>query len=191
MVAGGVDPPRYAPGSGPLQLVIDGAEPSAAQMGRSVYAVVRSRTNPPMVLDIARDVVGASGVHIVRPSLVTDGDRYDVMVFVDLDDNGICTGTDNWDMRSPFLVSGSTPVALDLTPMGIQPAICAGIATPFLPPGDVDGDGCVDVTDVGILEGQLGMAGPRLQGDLDRDGDVDADDIAVLDAHYCTCPGIF
>ena len=52
-------------------------------------------------------------------------------------------------------------------------------------PGDVDGDGNVDLADMGIFEAQFGMSGLSLppgenSPDLDADGDVDLDDLVFI-----------
>ena len=52
-------------------------------------------------------------------------------------------------------------------------------------PGDVDGDGNVDLADMGIFEAQFGMSGLPLppgenSPDLDADGDVDLDDLVFI-----------
>ncbi len=49
-------------------------------------------------------------------------------------------------------------------------------------PGDVDGDGDVDVFDFGVFGGQFGSTGlpPHQLGDLDGDGDVDVFDFGVF-----------
>lgn len=55
-------------------------------------------------------------------------------------------------------------------------------------PGDLDGDGDVDVADLAILLANFGaMSGvSAADGDLDRDGDVDVADLAILLANYGT-----
>ena len=52
-------------------------------------------------------------------------------------------------------------------------------------PGDVDGDGNVDLTDMGLFEAQFGQSGLPLppganSPDLDKDGDVDLDDLVFI-----------
>lgn len=49
-------------------------------------------------------------------------------------------------------------------------------------PGDVDGDGDVDLQDLATLLANFGGAGPL--GDLDGDGDVDLQDLATLLANF-------
>jgi hypothetical protein len=49
------------------------------------------------------------------------------------------------------------------------------------PPGDLDGDGDVDLSDLAIL---LASYGVDAGGDLDGDGDTDLSDLAILLANY-------
>jgi len=66
-----------------------------------------------------------------------------------------------------------------------------GVVTGPRCPGDVDGDGDVDLTDLSILLSNYGMtSGAQYEdGDMDGDGDVDLTDLALLLAHYGeTCP---
>lgn len=51
-------------------------------------------------------------------------------------------------------------------------------------PGDLDGDGCVDSADLGMLLGAWGSAA----GDLDGNGTTDAADIGVLLVEWNPCP---
>jgi len=56
-----------------------------------------------------------------------------------------------------------------------------------LPPpqaGDLNLDGCVDHTDLGILLGDWGCSGGDCVGDCDGDGDTDHEDLAILLAHW-------
>jgi hypothetical protein len=55
-------------------------------------------------------------------------------------------------------------------------------------PGDANGDGAVDVSDLGILAANYGMtSGATLaQGDFNGDGKVDVSDLGILAANYGT-----
>jgi hypothetical protein len=55
--------------------------------------------------------------------------------------------------------------------------------------GDLDGDGCVDQADLGILLADWGCTGGNCPGDCDDDGDTDQADLGVLLAQWGTgCP---
>ncbi|MBI5864033.1 MAG: beta-propeller fold lactonase family protein [Planctomycetes bacterium] len=47
-------------------------------------------------------------------------------------------------------------------------------------PGDLDGSGTVDITDLALFLSQFGSVGPGFDGDLDADGDVDITDLALF-----------
>ena len=53
-------------------------------------------------------------------------------------------------------------------------------------PGDLDGDGDVDLSDLGALLANYGMTQGATyeQGDIDGDGDVDLSDLSALLANY-------
>ena len=52
-------------------------------------------------------------------------------------------------------------------------------------PGDLDGDGDVDLSDLGILLADFGCTAPGpCVGDVDGDGDTDLEDLGVLLAHF-------
>jgi hypothetical protein len=51
-------------------------------------------------------------------------------------------------------------------------------------PGDLNGDGCVDQADLGILLGDWDCAGGECPGDCDGDGDTDQADLGILLAHW-------
>ena len=61
-------------------------------------------------------------------------------------------------------------------------------------PGDVDGDGDVDLNDVGHFEAQFGMSGLPVppvgpnSADIDEDGDVDLDDLKIMRDYYGAVP---
>jgi len=51
-------------------------------------------------------------------------------------------------------------------------------------PGDLNGDGCVDQVDLGILLADWGCAGGNCPGDCNGDGDTDEADLGILLAHW-------
>ena len=52
-------------------------------------------------------------------------------------------------------------------------------------PGDADGDGDVDLADMGFFEAQFGGAAPGSNSaDFDDDGDVDLDDLAIMRGNF-------
>jgi hypothetical protein len=51
-------------------------------------------------------------------------------------------------------------------------------------PGDLDGDGCVSHSDLGILLADWGCSGDDCVGDCDDDGDTDHSDLGILLAHW-------
>lgn len=54
-------------------------------------------------------------------------------------------------------------------------------------PGDIDGNGCVDIADLAILLGQFGCAADCGASDLDGSGGVNIADLAILLAHFGEC----
>ena len=67
----------------------------------------------------------------------------------------------------------------------------AGAEQPCALPGDITGDGAVDLNDLAIVLANYGVPGGALyeDGDLDGDGDVDLADLAIVLAAYGTsCP---
>jgi len=51
-------------------------------------------------------------------------------------------------------------------------------------PGDLNGDGCVDHSDLGMLLGDWNCTGGGCPGDCDGDGDTDHADLGILLAHW-------
>jgi subtilisin family serine protease len=51
-------------------------------------------------------------------------------------------------------------------------------------PGDLNGDGCVDQRDLGILLADWNCSGGNCPGDCDGDGDTDQGDLGVMLAHW-------
>lgn len=61
---------------------------------------------------------------------------------------------------------------------GLYPAVDVGV------PGDLDGDGDVDLADLAILLADYECTGGGCAGDIDGDGDTDLADLATLLANY-------
>ena len=56
-------------------------------------------------------------------------------------------------------------------------------------PGDLNGDGMVDLADLGILLADFGCTGGSCAGDIDGDGDTDLADLGILLANFGqSCP---
>ena len=56
-------------------------------------------------------------------------------------------------------------------------------------PGDLNGDGVVDLADLGILLADFGCTGGACAGDIDGDGDTDLADLGILLANFGqSCP---
>lgn len=53
-------------------------------------------------------------------------------------------------------------------------------------PGDADGDGGVNITDLGAVLSAFGSTGSGLVGDVDNDGDVDITDLGIVLANFGT-----
>lgn len=80
----------------------------------------------------------------------------------------------------PSLIVGRRKLFTDL-----DYAALVDIGWQVASPGDANGDGSIDVGDLGILGAHYGTGGNRwLQGDFTGDGYVDVGDLGVLGAHY-------
>ncbi|MFO0899415.1 MAG: hypothetical protein U0836_18470 [Pirellulales bacterium] len=55
-------------------------------------------------------------------------------------------------------------------------------------PGDVNGDGSVDLNDFGLLKANFGGVGLSVPGDLNRNGEVDLSDFGVLKESFARAP---
>ncbi len=92
-------------------------------------------------------------------------------VYISADDSGLHASGD----------TDATTVGSDHAPVLLEITIATGI------PGDIDGDGDVDLADLSILLAHYGQSGVGPdEGDLDGDGDVDLGDLSILLANYGT-----
>jgi hypothetical protein len=70
-----------------------------------------------------------------------------------------------------------------------DPFACAAAHGIRSTPGDLNGDGCVDQADLGILVTDWGCTGEECPGDCDGDGDTDHADLGVLLGNWgAGCP---
>jgi hypothetical protein len=95
-----------------------------------------------------------------------------------------------WSLLDPVAVSddGHTIVGVGVhTSFGLE-AWIAHLADPC--PGDLNGDGQVDLADLGILLADFGCTAPGpCPGDIDGDGDTDLADLGILLANFGeVCP---
>jgi hypothetical protein len=109
---------------------------------------------------------------VVSPLHLDDIIRFDVVV---AGQNG---NTGNFGMKS-----ANTRIDKSANYFNFQRFQLA--AAPVLKPGDANGDGMVDVGDLGILAANYGGTGKTwAQGDFNNDGAVDVGDLGILAAHY-------
>jgi hypothetical protein len=78
-------------------------------------------------------------------------------------------------------VPGEGDFPLTVSP-GTTGYVSASVTNPL--PGDLDGDGCVGQSDLGILLADWGCTGGNCPGDCDGDGDTDQADLGVLLAYW-------
>jgi photosystem II stability/assembly factor-like uncharacterized protein len=76
------------------------------------------------------------------------------------------------------------PIGSGSTPGRALYAGTASGAYRWVRSGDLNGDGCVDQADLGILLADWGCTGGNCPGDCDADGDTDQADLGILLAHW-------
>jgi len=90
---------------------------------------------------------------------------------------------DVWRSEAARLLGLEEPIFLS----GPRPATEAdrkALKSRFFTGADLNGDGKIDLTDLGILASNYGKVGPGLRGDLNGDGKVDAADIKLFEELY-------
>jgi hypothetical protein len=109
---------------------------------------------------------GYSSYHTITVSLGTYArNKVTAIQFYTWDGNFAGTGTRVWYLDNIRVLEGTPSI--------------------LLLPGDANGDGRVDVGDLGILAANYGGSGKtREQGDFNGDGVVDVGDLGILAAHY-------
>lgn len=96
-----------------------------------------------------------------------------------------------WGTMYSFWFTANRPPADGSVTLGLfKPHTPQSVAftagTPSNPPqpGDLDGDGDVDLADLALILSDFGCAAPACTGDIDADGDTDLDDLAVLLSNF-------
>ena len=96
----------------------------------------------------------------------------------------------DWHLEQAYDVTpdGTTIVGYGSNPAGDTEAWIAHIHS--MCPADINGDGMVDLADLGILLADFGCVPPGpCVGDIDADGDTDLADLGILLANFgMTCP---
>ncbi|HUU94811.1 MAG TPA: FG-GAP-like repeat-containing protein [Phycisphaerae bacterium] len=112
----------------------------------------------------------------------------DGKVHIYLNQDGTLETMPSWTYDSPTV---GTAIAFgDITGNGWPDLIVGNSGEPSVKvfyaqiPGDLNGDGCVDQSDLGILLADWGCTGGDCPGDCDNDGDTDQSDLGILLAHW-------
>ena len=112
----------------------------------------------------------------------------DGKVHIYLNHDGTLETMPSWTYDSPDV---GTAIAFgDITGNGWPDLIVGNSGEPSVKvfyarvPGDLNGDGCVDQADLGILLADWGCTGGDCPGDCDGDGDTDHADLGILLAHW-------
>lgn len=132
-------------------------------------------------LNDARTVVGESSTGSAAHGFVwQNGALYDLNHVTPL------RSAPFYEIVGAFGVNNLGQIAADVTLENAPaPEHRAALLIP-LRPGDLDGDGDVDITDLSLMLADYACAASNCLGDLDADGDTDIVDIAALLSHYGT-----
>jgi hypothetical protein len=87
-------------------------------------------------------------------------------------------------LRDLVTIDPLTGVATSIGELNLQVASLAFVTESATFPGDIDGDGKVDLTDFGILKANFGTGTTPAQGDINGDGKVDLTDFGVLKENF-------
>jgi hypothetical protein len=151
---------------------------SATRQGATVRVIGRLHSSPANDYTIeffASPECDASGfgegqLFLGTTSVTTDGAGdadFDALLTASVDDGWVITAT------------------ATLEPIGATSEFSACVAmSGGFPPGDLNGDGCVDQADLGILLADWGCTGGECAGDIDGDGDTDQADLGILLTHW-------
>ena len=119
--------------------------------------IVGSASHP----EVAHAFLWEDGAMLDLNDLLPEGHGWTLLHATAINDDGYITGY------------GSNPDGVVQTSFLLTP----------IPLGDLNGDGCVDQADLGILLADWGCMSDCV-GDLDSDGDTDQADLGILLAHW-------
>jgi hypothetical protein len=88
-----------------------------------------------------------------------------------------------WIAETARLLGLEEPIFVS-SPRAVTEADRKALKERFFTGADLNGDGKIDLTDLGILAGSYGKVAPGQRGDLNTDGKVDAVDIKLFQELY-------
>ncbi len=91
--------------------------------------------------------------------------------------------SDVWRSEAARLLGLEEPIFLS-GPRPVSEVDRKALKARFFTGADLNGDGKIDLTDLGILAGSYGKVSPGQRGDLNADGKVDATDIKLFEELY-------
>jgi hypothetical protein len=101
--------------------------------------------------------------------------------------SGTNSGTISLSYGKNISTSRTAKIRITATGAACSPTDVTIVQAAALTPGDANGDGAVDVGDLGILAANYGGSGKAwAQGDFNGDGLVDVGDLGILAANYGT-----
>jgi hypothetical protein len=130
---------------------------------------------------------------LIGPTGLSEQDYWHGMTYSDHTDTLYAAVKHNDDRLNIYTLNTQTGQATFLLDLSAATAVRGqtGIAVAdFVPPiGDLTGDGCVELDDLGILLADFGCTGGVCPGDVDGDGDTDLADLGILLSNFGTGPG--